>query len=40
MWDLFIILFGATILSLFAASRIESFIRVLALQGLLLFFWS
>ncbi|MCX6561255.1 MAG: hypothetical protein NTZ26_12175 [Candidatus Aminicenantes bacterium] len=37
MWDLFIILFGATILSLFAASRIESFIRVLALQGLLLF---
>ncbi len=37
MSDLLIILFGATILYLFAASRIEAFVRVLALQGLLLF---
>jgi hydrogenase-4 component E len=37
MSDLLIILFGATILTLFAASRIEAFVRVLALQGLLLF---
>ena len=32
-----IILFGTTILYIFAASRIEAFIKTLALQGLLLF---
>lgn len=37
MESLLIILFGTTILYMFAASRIEAFIKTLALQGLLLF---
>jgi hydrogenase-4 component E len=37
MSDILIILFGTTILYIFAASRIEAFIKTLALQGLLLF---
>ncbi len=37
MSDVFIILLGTTILYVFAASRIEAFIKSLALQGLLLF---
>jgi hydrogenase-4 component E len=37
MESLLIILFGMTILYMFAASRIEAFIKTLALQGLLLF---
>jgi len=37
MAGLLIILFGTTILYLFAAGRIESFVRTLALQGFLLF---
>ena len=37
MQSLLIILFGTTILYMFAASRIEAFIKTLALQGLLLF---
>ena len=37
MSSIFIILFGTTILYIFAASRIEAFIKTLALQGLLLF---
>jgi hydrogenase-4 component E len=37
MSGLFIILFGTTILYMFAASRIEAFVKTLALQGLLLF---
>jgi hydrogenase-4 component E len=37
MSSLLIILFGTTILYMFAASRIEAFIKTLALQGLLLF---
>ncbi len=37
MSSILIILFGTTILYIFAASRIEAFIKTLALQGLLLF---
>ncbi len=37
MDGLLIVLFGTTILYLFAASRIEAFVRTLALQGFLLF---
>ena len=37
MSDVLIILFGTTVLYIFAASRIEAFIKTLALQGLLLF---
>ncbi len=37
MSDLLIILFGTTILYIFAASRIEAFVKTLALQGFLLF---
>ncbi len=37
MSDILIILFGTTILYIFAASRIEAFVKTLALQGLLLF---
>ncbi len=37
MQSLLIILFGTTILYMFAASRIEAFIKTLAVQGLLLF---
>jgi len=37
MQSLLIVLFGTTILYMFAASRIEAFIKTLALQGLLLF---
>jgi hydrogenase-4 component E len=37
MESLLIILFGMTILYMFSASRIEAFIKTLALQGLLLF---
>jgi hydrogenase-4 component E len=37
MSGIFIILFGTTMLYIFAASRIEAFVKTLALQGLLLF---
>ncbi len=37
MSAILIVLFGTTMLYIFAASRIESFIKTLALQGLLLF---
>ncbi len=37
MSAILIVLFGTTILYIFAASRIEAFIKTLALQGLLLF---
>jgi len=37
MSDILIILFGTTMLYIFAASRIESFVKTLALQGVLLF---
>ncbi len=37
MSDILIILFGTTMLYIFAASRIEAFVKTLALQGLLLF---
>ncbi|HOX86086.1 MAG TPA: hypothetical protein PKW76_08470 [bacterium] len=38
MTDILIILFGTLMLYVFAASRIEAFIKTLSLQGLILFF--